>query len=238
MKKELEQLKTVLQENKDIWIPTNRFHDTGIGKTFEDLLGKKEDNFSLPDLGEIEVKTQRTDTSSLITLFTKSPNGGIKNLLNEIRRETFHATLTVNVPYPLADNMYLLMSANNPLSCSLMLGNDFSNFDNALPLITLNWDIDSLKKGFSKIRSVAYIRANRKYIDGVEHFKYTELSLLYGVSFEKFLRCINNGTIKIDFRIGQYKSGKRIGMIHDHGTGFRISKKNLPKLYEKVVLIK
>lgn len=55
------------------WYLTHRKGDTGIGKTFEDLLGKEEDNFQLPDFENIELKAH-LDNNSLITLFTKSPN--------------------------------------------------------------------------------------------------------------------------------------------------------------------
>ena len=51
--------------------------NTGIGKTLEDHLGIKENNIALPDFGIMELKSQRLDTvsTSMVTLFTKSPEG-------------------------------------------------------------------------------------------------------------------------------------------------------------------
>src|SRR3989338_8132560 len=57
------------------WVPSNRFHDTGIGKTFEDFIGVIENNKASADYkGKIELKSTRELSESMITLFTKSPN--------------------------------------------------------------------------------------------------------------------------------------------------------------------
>jgi hypothetical protein len=64
------------------WIPSNRFHDTGIGKTFEDFLGVIENNKSSADYdGLIELKSARELSSAMITLFTKSPDPQGTNFL-------------------------------------------------------------------------------------------------------------------------------------------------------------
>ncbi|MDD5041655.1 MAG: MvaI/BcnI family restriction endonuclease [Candidatus Peribacteraceae bacterium] len=80
----LPQISKALKElSKKRWVRSKRYHDTGIGKTLEDLLGIKENNLALPDFGVMELKSQRANTPSMMTLFTKSPDG-IKN--SEIRR--------------------------------------------------------------------------------------------------------------------------------------------------------
>ena len=55
------------------FIKTHRVHDTGIGKTLEDLLGVSENNIKLPDIGDTELKAKRIDSGSMLTLATKSP---------------------------------------------------------------------------------------------------------------------------------------------------------------------
>ena len=57
------------------WIKSNRRHNTGIGKTLEDHLDIVENNIALPDFGVMELKSQRINTISMMTLFTKSPEG-------------------------------------------------------------------------------------------------------------------------------------------------------------------
>lgn len=83
-KKTLAEIKKALKELlEEGWIKSNRTHNTGIGKTLEDHLGIKENNIALPDFGVMELKSQRMNTPSMMTLFTKSPEG-ITN--KEIRR--------------------------------------------------------------------------------------------------------------------------------------------------------
>lgn len=52
--------------------PNNR--DGGIGNTFEDLLGVKENNKKEADFEGIEIKSQRFLNNSYVTLFSKSPD--------------------------------------------------------------------------------------------------------------------------------------------------------------------
>ncbi|MDI6738095.1 MAG: MvaI/BcnI family restriction endonuclease [Nanoarchaeota archaeon] len=68
------------------FVPSSRKHDTGIGKTFEDLIGIHENNNALADYKDlIELKSARELSESMITLFTKSPSfpKGINAVLRE-----------------------------------------------------------------------------------------------------------------------------------------------------------
>ena len=88
MNENYEELKLLFNKIKTMgWIETHRKGNTGIGKTFEDLLEKKEDNLALPDFKDIEIKSQRNETNSMITLFTKSADYPSK--LNTFLRENF-----------------------------------------------------------------------------------------------------------------------------------------------------
>ena len=56
------------------FVKSNRKHNTGIGKTFEDLIGIYENNNQLADYqGVLELKSQRELSESLVTLFTLVP---------------------------------------------------------------------------------------------------------------------------------------------------------------------
>ena len=56
------------------WITSHRSNNTGIGKTFEDCVGVIENNINEPDLFGFEIKAHRTESTSYVTLFTKSPS--------------------------------------------------------------------------------------------------------------------------------------------------------------------
>ncbi len=65
-----------LKELADMgWVPNGRFgNHGGIGNTLEDFLGIEENNLPIPNASEWELKTQRTNTSSLTTLFHMEPS--------------------------------------------------------------------------------------------------------------------------------------------------------------------
>jgi hypothetical protein len=64
-------LKKYLKDVQVYWIPSSMIHNIGIGKTLEDLIKRQDNNLSLPDLDGLEIKSQRLNSNSLVTLFTK-----------------------------------------------------------------------------------------------------------------------------------------------------------------------
>ena len=55
-------------------VKSNRSYNTGIGKTLEDYIGVDENNLKELDLNGFEIKSHRGDSTSYVTLFTKSPS--------------------------------------------------------------------------------------------------------------------------------------------------------------------
>ena len=56
------------------FVTSHRRNNTGIGKTFEDLIGVEENNIDAPDLLGYEIKSHREKAESYVTLFTKAPS--------------------------------------------------------------------------------------------------------------------------------------------------------------------
>ncbi|MDP2364833.1 MAG: MvaI/BcnI family restriction endonuclease, partial [Ignavibacteria bacterium] len=81
-----EQLIEELKKIKDSgWIKNARFGNVGgVGNTLEDLLGIKENNLPIPNAAEWELKTQRTKTTSLTTLFHMEPSPRALNFVSQI----------------------------------------------------------------------------------------------------------------------------------------------------------
>lgn len=71
--------------------------------------------------------------------------------------------------------------------------------------------------------------ADSKEINGKEHFHFTEAVLLEHPTPEKFLEAFNKSEMLLDLRMHLKESGA----VRNHGTGFRISEKNLMLLYSK-----
>ena len=85
----IDQLQEKLFEIKqEGYVVSLRRGNTGIGYTLETLLELEENNLKTPDLGTIEIKTQRKEATNRVTMFTF--NRGVwqldqKGLIEKIR---------------------------------------------------------------------------------------------------------------------------------------------------------
>jgi hypothetical protein len=88
------------------------------------------------------------------------------------------------------------------------------------------WGFEDLKYEIgSKISNCFYVIADSKTEAKHEFFLYRELYILSGFSFERFVKCIEDGAVLIDF-------DARTG--HNHGTKFRIRQGHWKDLYSDV----
>ncbi len=240
MNKNCEEFKELYEQVKKMgWIPSHRKGNTGIGKTFEDLIHKKEDNLALPDFKNIEIKSQRNASSSMITLFTKSPDYPKK--VNSFLRENFG-----NFSKEYDGKKILHTTVSTKHFNTHVSGNDFKiliDKDNRRLVLQVRkhetqeiiyenayWSFENLEKALiKKLKFIAVIGADEKVENSVNYFLYNKLQLITGLTFENFLNALENGDIFVDIRIGVYNTGKNIGKTHDHGTGFRIKLDTLLK---------
>lgn len=221
--------KKLLEIKKKGFIKTHRLNDTGIGKTLEDLLGLKENNLRLPDIGKIELKAKRMGSESMLTIATKSPEPrGVNRVLFE------------KCKYKDVDDYYNLHSTVygsrfNPQGFKIMIEYGKLVLKNKKK-IEAYWPFsifdEVLKFKSNKIVLVfAETKGERKTRN--ESFHYTEAYLLCDLNINKFKMAIKQDKLKVDIRIGAYRSGSRKGQYHDHGTGFRISKRHFLHLFDK-----
>lgn len=84
-------------------------------------------------------------------------------------------------------------------------------------------------KFMTKLDRLLLVFADRKIENNVEHFHFNEAYLLENPTPEKFLDAFETCKLMIDLRMYLKDSGG----VRNHGTGFRISEKNLTELYEK-----
>ena len=225
----LEELKEKLNKIKAAgFIKTHRANDTGIGKTLEDILGIKENNLQTPDIGNIELKAKRIESDSMLTIATKSPNPrGINKVL------------FLEYKYPDKEGYMNLHSTvygsrENPQSFKVIFENDKLILKNKLNIDTY-WPIsifnDVLKAKSDQILLVfAETKGEKKSAN--EEFHYIEAYLLSHLNMNKFKSAVENDKLKIDIRIGSYRSGKNKGKYHDHGTAFRINKRDFLKIFD------
>lgn len=88
------------------------------------------------------------------------------------------------------------------------------------------WGFDDLKYAIgAKITNCFYVIADTKVESNHEYFKYESLYILSGFSFDKLVKCIEDGHVLIDF-------DARTG--HNHGTKFRLRQGHWLHLYASV----
>jgi len=218
----LEEVKRKLLEIKQMgFIPTARYHNTGIGHTLERLLGLEESNIALPDFGNLELKTHRLGSTSYITILTKAPNA-VKN------RE-----LLERFGYPRKKNskkvLHQMVYLDKPNARGFLL-----RYDSESENLDL-YKGDELLGHYSRAQIegkfkekigdgvILVFARSRKSKTGAEEFHYVEALILKGFEFDRYLRCIY-----YDIRIGRYPDGRP----HDHGSGFRIKRRNLEDAFQ------
>ena len=230
----LRKLKEQLEKIRAMgFIKTHRAHDTGIGKTLEDLLGIKENNLRLPDVGDVELKAKRIDSGSMLTVATKSPEPkGINKVLIEK-----YKYLDKEGKYNLHSTV--CGSRKNPQSFKVVFEGGKLVLKNK-SRIAVYWPIsifdDVLKAKSDKILlAFAETKGERKTKN--ERFHFTEAYLLSNLNINKFKSAVESDKLKIDIRMGVYRSGKNKGKYHDHGTGFRINKRDFLHLFDNFTQI-
>ena len=248
---DLKDLQKRLREIREMgWVKSHRTHDTGIGKTFEDLLGIEENNIQLPDIGGIEIKTSRSDTMSMVTLITFEPPSEFRNIpwtidglvenLGETGYDKYgNPKFLMTIPY----GRYTNNKQKLKLDFRKVVGEDcicvvtkskINPTNPRLPKdVVVCYPLSEVVKRIQKKLSgcLLVIDADRRKASGGEFFKLQSATLYLGLSFDKFLELLRSGKIFLDIRFGRHRDGRS----HNHGTGWRIKERDLPLLYSRKI---
>lgn len=212
----------IIAKLKDIekmeFVKTHRKGPTGIGKTLEDLLGIKENNIPGPNAHLLELKSERKNAMSMVTLFTKSPLPRAVNsmLLKEYgyipegaKSKKLHTTV----------NAINFNSLRDRPGFKVEVATDRLKIITKEKKVVCYWDEQILKHSFeNKYHNMLYVKAENRGKGSNEEFWYNEAWLLEGFGFGNFKKLVERGIILVDIRIGRNPDGS----AHDHGTGFRI----------------
>lgn len=216
------------------------------GITFENLIGKENDNFQIADFDGIEIKVQNSFNSRLIRLFSLVPSNCFGIELKRLRNcygkndyffknvktlQGFISTTTISK----ISNEYKFQLKIDYLNEKLYL----LVFDKSNNLIEkkVYWDFDDLSKIFErKLNILAIVNFKKKKTNNNTQFHYTEINYYKIKSIVVFFKLIELGKIKINFDLGIYRSGKRIGKEHDNGIFFYLNNSDFHDLYYKIEL--
>ena len=245
MKNEIMELyKKFLMVKEKGWVKERRRGFTGIGYTFECLIGKDEEGFPVPDYCGIEIKTMNSHGKCNLHLFTLTPDGDylfpIKRILEQfgcpsredktkkIFYRSFSGQSFTNMLFGRKGK--IVVNYEDKKIDLLVIDHMGEKVD-----IGVSWSFEWLEERINlKLKYLALVRASSRIIDGNGYFYYYKINFYKYKGFDIFLKLIEDGIIQITFKIGYYKSGKRIGKIHDGGTDFSIDVNNINKLYDEV----
>jgi hypothetical protein len=212
------------------FIKTLRKGDTGIGFTLESELGISENNLICHDLTfkhePVELKAQRKQASSNITLITKSPHWDplpAKEIIEKYGYPDYHGRQGLKVT--------LKATEFNAQGLKLELkGSTLSIIHKTDGIICYFLFDELVQKLRTKLSEhLLLVLADTKKQRGTEYFHFNEAIHLIGLSEKRFKQLLSEGTIVWEFRMHL----KETGGVRDHGAGFRLNKKHIDKLYEK-----
>ncbi|RSJ06057.1 hypothetical protein D8803_00020 [Streptococcus oralis] len=237
-------------KSKD-WNLSSRSGPTGVGKTFEDLLDKKEDNCAKADFGEYEIKTHLGKTR--ITLFTKAPimDGKKRGVNLEIRDKYGIASKT----FPEVKTFFTSLSSKKLTATDGKYSHQFklevNRGEKRLYLLVYDngkliskeyyWEFSDFTTLLEKkLKKIAIFSADSRKIittiDGKSNseifYRYKKMQIFTGLNLDKFLKGLEEGSIIVEPRMGYYNSGTKKGQVHDYGTAFRIHFTDLLKYGE------
>jgi len=210
-------IKKKVPEIRDLgYVKSMRKSDTGIGFTFETLMGIKENNlknhdFTYNGVG-VECKTRRRKTSANLTLFTKEPSIRLLHDVELMKKYGYN-----DLKNRLALKPDCVFQQFNPQGLGLAINErkgQISLIDrqNYRPWTWIPEDIST------KMKNLLLVFADSKKENGKEYFHYDEAYYLKNFEQKKFLELVKKKKIVVNLRMHQ----KTTGGSRNRGTGFRI----------------
>ena len=225
------------------WIESMRKGTTGIGYTFECLIGKPEESFPIPDYESIEIKTRYRNAKEDITLFNATPDGDFLFPMKRIYEnfgiedieykgcKKFYASISTTARFAGKKFRFKLNIDRENEIIKIIAIDKAGNFIDT----NVSWSFNFLKEKIErKIKHLALIKADCICNIEKQLFHYYEITFYMSKGFNKFIDLIEEGIIKTTFMIGFYKSGPKFGKMNNHGVSFDISENNLERLFIKV----
>ena len=239
---ELESVKPVMEELKDKWVDSLRSGNTGVGFTYETLLGIEENNISGSDIGGcVELKTKLVNSSCKITAFCLSPIWEYplraRTVLEEYGYQCDKDPNRTNlyVPMKLGRNesktgrwVFDVSIEDVEEARSLAIRDKQGKLIASTPLSVIRF------KFRQKYNNLLLVRAEKRTKNRKVQYKYSEASLCRGVSIRKVEELLVAGKLVTEFRM---KLDRSTGKFKDHGTCFRANESSTLDLFDQVETI-
>jgi len=232
----LNKLKSI---NKQGFIESLRSGDTGVGFTLESLLGIQANSSKNPDYKGIEIKTKRLSAATRSNLFSQIPDWklsscksglDILNRVGYVDQERNRLALYVTVS-----------SKPNAQGLRFELDEDYEKLQsvretgNGTKEQINQWDVEVLKlRLLQKHAETFWVSAEKKVVNGKEHFLYSTVTHTVSPIAEYFGPLIEANVITMDYTLHL----KANGQSRDHGYLFKIRPEDLPLLFPPPITYK
>ncbi|SNC59212.1 MvaI/BcnI restriction endonuclease family protein [Marinobacter sp. es.048] len=209
------------------YLRTLRAGSTGIGFTFETLIGIEENNDSGPDFMGIELKCHRLKKgpdTGVRNLFLKAPTwiDGSKNRLQRLERYGYEdakrnrrALFSKVSSNANSHGLQLVVSENEESVYLTYQGTQVAKYSFKVLDFRLS----------EKVTEIAFIGATSRNKGDQEEFSYQTLTYYQTPSIKQFISLIDCGDVHLELRMHDKK---------DYGCCFRIKESKLTELYARV----
>ena len=216
---------------------------TGVGYTFESLLGKKEDTNPEPDFKNIEIKCKLYYSKSPLSLFTLCPARNNDSAINYIfAKYSYHRYGDYN-DYRLFERIISSEGSVELYDYSFKLDVDHiskkivikSYYKGCYEEDVCYWSFDDLKERIiTKLSQLAVIKALPYTNNGEIYYKYVSIKFYHFENFDNFIKLIENNEICVQLYIREGLNKLGDYHIENHGVTFKIRLESIERLFQEI----
>ena len=230
------------------WIRSLRpLNSGGIGNTIDSLLGLEENNLPIADTAQWEMKSHRSNSASLLTLFHMEPEPKKERIVpklllpkygwpDQTRPGEFSFRQTLRATEP-TDRGFGLTVDDEGEEVNVYFNAELADARHQAWLQTVQeriglgplnpapfWQMQSLfLKASTKMLNTFYVETHTRRQEKDEFFAVARVQVLQGFSIDRFIVALRQGNAFIDFDARTK---------HNHGTKFRLRQNIVPSLYQ------
>ncbi len=233
------------EEISDLIFKLERIKKMGYIDTLKNL-GKEATLHNLLELNsnDVIIKCDDINNSKYVTFFNATPVGKDKNQIRRLKEKYgFYDNLDFKnkVFKSTAVSTFTTFIKSNYLLKLFVSYEDkriyLQIYDKNYVLIEQKtyWPFEMLKSFYEKKAKYLFlVKTWVKEEKNSKYYKYYDFSGYQLKTFEEFLKLVEEGIIRVNFRVNVYNKGYKKNQIKDDGTSFEIQEIDLLKLYDKI----
>lgn len=222
------------------WIPVLERGYGSSGLLFENLIGLQNNCLQIADYNGYEIKVRSMTSKFPITLFSMCFNNkdfdelrcfvdryGVKNRTYKVK--TMSVIIRANRYNSWGKNLkFKLVCDRNKKKIFLLV----CHSNGKIIEKKCYWDFEEINRILiNKVANLCVISCFWRKRFGFNFVKFIDINFFSLINFERFLECIEKGTIFVKIKCGVHKSGKYEGLPYYHGIEFQVNYEDLLQLF-------